>query len=108
MADERRRDPERELLGNGALTVAARLASVVGVPLLCWLFLQLWGDVKKLHEDKVQLASTLAAIGAKLEEAQRWNTTQDQRIDRVIERLQLQTREQQERDRRSAPLGTNP
>jgi hypothetical protein len=84
------RDNERELWGNGTLTVAARIASAFGVPTLIavvlWLGSQVWDDVRSLREDKVELASTLAALGHKIDEQHRWNVQQDARIERLMER----------------------
>jgi hypothetical protein len=85
-----KRDNERELWGNGTLTVAARLASAVGVPMLgtlmLWLGSQVWSDVRGLRDDKVELARSLSAINQRLDDHHRWNTQQDSRIDKAIER----------------------
>lgn len=92
MAD--RRDSERELFGNGTLTVASRLASAIGVPslgvIMVWLLVQLWNDVKALRDDKVALASTLTALTTRSAHHDRWNEQQDARLDQQgarIERL---------------------
>lgn len=87
------RDSERELWGNGTLTVAARIGSAFGVPTLIaivlWVGMQLWDDVRALREDKVELARTLSAINMKLDEHARWNAQQDTRIERLWDRRAL-------------------
>lgn len=84
------RDNERELWGNGTLTIAARIASAFGIPLLStlmmWLGMQVWDDVRRLRDDKVDLARSLSAINQRLEDHHRWNAQQDARLDKLIDR----------------------
>lgn len=101
MAD--RRDSERELFGNGTLTVAARLASAIGVPslgvIMVWLGVQVWNDVKALRDDKVALASTLTALTTRIAHHDRWNEQQDTRLEAHgarIERLVEMSRPQRD------------
>ena len=93
MSSEQRKDPERDLWGNGRLTVGARIASVVGWPvatlllgLLTQLATELRHDVRSLKDEKVALAATLAGINARLDERARWDGHQDNRIDRLERR----------------------
>lgn len=97
MAQEHK-DTERELFGNGILTVAARLSSVIMpflMGLVLWLGNEVWGDIKVLKNDKVEMARAMASILAKQDEHSRWNALQDLRIDRLVEgRVNNGTRQQ--------------
>lgn len=88
MADNRKVDSERELFGNGTLTVAARLSAVVMpflMALVLWLGKEVWTDIKILKQDRLDVTRIMAGMSAKLDEHSRWNATQDARIERLLD-----------------------
>lgn len=90
MNEPTRKDPERELFGNGTLTVAARL-SAVAMPFLMalvfWLGQEVWRDIKDLKTDKIEITRLLATVTAKIDEQHRRNDQQDVRMDRLFDRI---------------------
>lgn len=79
-----------QLLGNGTLTVAARVMSTVGVPvaaiLLGFLGTEIWGELKAVRDERVHLARVIARIEQRLSETDRRNDAQDQTIERLRDR----------------------
>ena len=89
-SQEPQRDMERDLFGNGTLTVAARLSSVLMpflMGLVIWIGREAWHDIKDLKTDKVEIAKLLATVTAKLDEQHRRNDQQDVRMDRLFDRI---------------------
>lgn len=80
-----------DLLGNGSLTVASRVMSVIGVPvaglLIVFLGTEIWGELKDIREEKVQIRSILSRVDQKLTEGDRRDDGQDIQIDRLWDRV---------------------
>lgn len=83
-------DAKEKLLGNGTLTVAARVMSTVGVPvaaiLLGFLGTEIWGELKAVRAERVELARVIARVEQKLLETDRRNDAQDALLDRLRDR----------------------
>ncbi len=81
---------KENLLGNGTLTVAARIMSTVGVPLaavlLGFLGTEIWGELKAVRSERVELARLIARIEQRLVEVDRRNDYQDAVLDRLRDR----------------------
>ena len=82
---------KENLLGNGTLTVAARIMSTVGVPLaavlLGFLGTEIWGELKAVRGERVEIARLIARIEQRLVEIDRRNDVQDAAIDRLRDRV---------------------
>jgi hypothetical protein len=80
---------KENLLGNGTLTVAARIMSTVGVPLaavlLGFLGTEIWGELKAVRGERVELARLIARIEQRLSDSDRRNDYQDAVLDRLRE-----------------------
>ena len=78
---------KENLLGNGTLTVAARIMSTVGVPLaavlLGFLGTEIWGELKAVRSERVEIARLIARIEQRLVDVDRRNDYQDAVIDRL-------------------------
>jgi hypothetical protein len=78
---------KENLLGNGTLTVAARIMSTVGVPLaavlLGFLGTEIWGELKAVRSERVEIARLIARIEQRLVENDRRNDYQDAVLDRL-------------------------
>ncbi len=81
---------KENLLGNGTLTVAARIMSTVGVPLaavlLGFLGTEIWGELKAVRGERVEIARMIARIDQRLVEIDRRNDYQDAVLDRLRDR----------------------
>lgn len=82
---------DRQLWGNGGLTVAARLMSAVGVPaaavVLGWIGLEIWGELKAIREQRISTVVALSAIDARLGGIEKRDDAQDRRLDDLLARL---------------------
>ncbi len=81
---------KENLLGNGTLTVASRVMSVVGVPvaaaLLIFLGNEIWAELKANRIERQAILIKLGAYDEKFIEIARRNDQQDVMIDRLRER----------------------
>jgi hypothetical protein len=81
---------KENLLGNGTLTVAARIMSTVGVPLaallLGFLGTEIWGELKAVRSERVEIARLIARIEQRLSDVDRRNDYQDAVLDRLRDR----------------------
>lgn len=79
-----------DLLGNGALTVAARIMSVVGVPLaaalLGFLGTEIWTEVKANRVERMAVAVSIGEMKQRLADVDRRNDQQDRYIDALRDR----------------------
>jgi hypothetical protein len=91
----RRKDDEphgakEQLLGNGTLTVAARLMSAVGVPIATGLLIfmgnEVWAELKANRQERMTVAVTLGELKQRFAEVDRRNDVQDRYIDALRDR----------------------
>lgn len=86
------------VLGNGWLTFCARLMSVIGVPafgaLISFLALHVWNKLDELSRSNTEFVKTVSVVleqtrslSARADAADVKNTTQDARVDRILEQL---------------------
>lgn len=91
--NDQHKDSERDLLGNGTLTVFARLSSVIGIPVLIsgmtWFGAELWDDVKQLKRDNAAHLTSLAVLDANMNVLRAAVEQHNQRIERMRESLVL-------------------
>jgi len=81
------------LYGNGTLTVAARLSSVLAA-LVCtlvttvggFLFWEVWGELKATRAERQAVAVTLGRFDQRFAEIDRRNDVQDRYIDALRDR----------------------
>ncbi len=78
------------LLGNGTLTVAARIMSVVGVPVACGLLVflgnEIWSELKANRVERQAVAVALGELKQRFAEVDRRNDVQDRYIDALRDR----------------------
>lgn len=83
---------KEDLLGNGTLTVAARIMSVVGVPVACGLLVfmgnEIWSELKANRAERQAIAVTLGEYRQRFAEIDRRNDAQDRYIDGLRDRGQ--------------------
>lgn len=81
---------KEQLLGNGTLTVAARIMSVVGVPVACGLLAfmgnEIWGELKANRIERQAVAVTIGELKQRFAEVDRRNDQQDRYIDMLRDR----------------------
>lgn len=81
---------KENLLGNGTLTVAARVMSVLGVPvataLIVFMGNEIWAEMKANRIERQTILVKLGAYEEKFVEIARRNDQQDVMIDRLRER----------------------
>gem|GEM_PF-4552079 len=78
------------LLGNGTLTVAARVMSVLGVPLaaalLGFLGTEIWAELKSNRAERQAIMVTLGQYQQRFADMDRRNDAQDRYIDQMRDR----------------------
>ena len=68
--DDHPQDIKHQLLGNGSLTVAARIMSVVGVPVACGLLAFMGNEIwTELKANRIERQTVAVTIGDKIAEA---------------------------------------
>ena len=84
------------LLGNGGLTVAARLMSVFGMPtaaiVLGWIGTEIWTEMKLIRTQSEATVHSLSAIETRLSNIERRDAEQDQRIEGMLRFLLMRDR----------------
>jgi hypothetical protein len=89
-ADDQPHGTKEQLLGNGTLTVAARLMSAVGVPiatgLLVFMGSEVWGELKANRVERQAIVVTLGKMEQRFAEVDRRNDQQDRYIDALRDR----------------------
>ena len=84
------------LLGNGGLTVAARLMSVFGMPtaaiVLGWIGTEIWTEMKLIRTQREATVHSLSAIETRLSNIERRDAEQDQRIEGMLRFLLMRDR----------------
>lgn len=88
--DDQPHGAKEQLLGNGTLTVAARLMSVVGVPIACTLLAfmgnEIWSEIKANRVERQAVAVTIGELKQRFAEVDRRNDQQDRYIDQLRDR----------------------
>ena len=88
--DDHPQSAKEQLLGNGSLTVAARIMSVVGVPVACGLLAfmgnEIWTELKANRIERQAVAVTIGELKQRFAEVDRRNDQQDRYIDALRDR----------------------
>lgn len=88
--DHKAHGRQEQLLGNGTLTVAARLMSVAGIPLaaalLAFMANEIWTELKANRTERQAIMVTLGRYDQRFTEIDRRNEAQDTQLDRLRNR----------------------